>query len=147
MRGRKPVGPKLAEQLPGSELACRRMRVILETIAGECRVQDACDQLDVCEQRFEKLRTTAIQAGIESLELKPAGRPTKVISEADLEIARLKERVAELEAELAVTHIRVELATALPRLGTTTTKKSSPRSGRTRKSKQSRPRPGTASKP
>ncbi|MCE9567867.1 MAG: hypothetical protein K8U57_38195 [Planctomycetes bacterium] len=119
MRGRKPVGPKLAEQLAGSTLACLRMRVILETLAGTCRVQDACDKLGICQQRFERLRTTAIQAGIASLELKPAGRPTKVLSEADLENARLKERIAELEAELALSHIRVELATALPQLGTT----------------------------
>lgn len=147
MRGRKPVGPKLADQLAGSELACRRMRVILETISGECRVQDACEQLGICQQRFERLRSAAIEAGIAALELKPAGRPTKILSDADLENARLKERIAELEAELALSHIQVELATTLPQLGNTTTKKSSPRSGRTRKSKRSRQRPGTASKP
>lgn len=135
----------MAEQLAGSKLACLRMRVILETISGGCRVQDACDKLGICQQRFERLRATAIRAGIESLELKPAGRPTKVLSEAELENARLKERIAELEAELKITHIRVELATHLPQLGAAA-KKSSPRSGRTRTSKRSRSRPGTASK-
>ncbi|MBA4192765.1 MAG: hypothetical protein C0467_32780 [Planctomycetaceae bacterium] len=147
MRGRKPIGPNLAEQLAGSELACLRMRVILETIAGTCRVQEACEQLGICQQRFERLRSMAIQAGIAALELKAVGRPTKVLSEAEVEVARLKERVVELEAELAITHIRVELATNLPRLGAAATKKSQPRSGRTRKSERSRSRPGTASKP
>jgi len=146
MRGRTPVGPELTDKLAGSELARQRMQAILETIAGRCRVQDACERLGICQQLFERLRTTAIETGIAALELKPAGRPTKVNSEEEAEIARLKERVAELEAELKVMHIRVELATHLPQLGATTTKKSPPRSGRTRKSGPSRPRPGNTSK-
>lgn len=147
MRGRIPVGPELTEKLAGSELARQRMHAILETIGGRCRVQEACERLGICQQLFERLRATAIEAGIAALELKPAGRPSKVISEEGTEIARLRERVAELEAELKVTHIRVELATHLPHLGAATAKKSPPRSGRTRKSKRSRPRPGNASKP
>jgi ABC-type uncharacterized transport system permease subunit len=136
MRGRTPVGPELAEQLEGSALACQRMRVILETLAGARRVKHACEALGICQQRFETLRTTAIQAGIEALELKPAGRPVKIISEAETQIAQLHKRVAELEAELAVTLIRAELASTLPRLAATVAKKTQPRSGR--KSKRSR---------
>jgi ABC-type uncharacterized transport system permease subunit len=139
MQGRRPVGPELAEQLEGSALACQRMRVILETLAGTRRVKNACADLGICQQRFETLRTTAIQAGIEALELKPAGRPVKVVSEAEAQIAQLQKRVAELEAELAVTLIRAELAIALPQVGANAGKKARPRSSRARKSNQSRP--------
>jgi hypothetical protein len=146
MRGRTPVGPELVEKLAGSALARERMQVILETIAGECRVLEACERLGICQQRFERLRTLAIEAGIAALELKPAGRPAKVLSETEIENIRLEQRIVELEAELKITHIRVELATELSQLGAAA-KKSSPRSGRTRKSRQSRSRPGNTSKP
>jgi len=38
MRGRHAAGPEYADRLDGSELACRRMRVVPETIAGTKRV-------------------------------------------------------------------------------------------------------------
>jgi hypothetical protein len=40
-----------------------------------------------------------------------------VLTEAQAEIARLRERVAELEAESRVASVRVELAAALGRTG------------------------------
>ncbi|MCE9562594.1 MAG: hypothetical protein K8U57_11140 [Planctomycetes bacterium] len=100
------MGPELTEKLTGSALASERTQVILETIAGECRVQDACERLDICQQRFERRRVLAIEAGIAALELKPAGRPAKVLSETEIEHIRLKQRIEELEAELKITHIR-----------------------------------------
>jgi transposase len=136
----------LVKKLAGSSLARERMQLILKTIAGEYRVQDACEHLGISQQRFERLRKRAIKAGIAALEPKPAGRPAKVLTESESENIRLRQRIAELEAELKITHIRLELQTELPRLGAAT-KKSSPRSGRTRKSRQSRSRPGNTSKP
>src|SRR5262245_41236007 len=109
MRGRRPVGPELAEQLEGSAEACRRMRMVLVTIAGVGRVQEACEELGICEQRFETIRAAAIQAGIAALESRPMGRPPKVLTEAQDQIARLQERVAELEAQLRVASVRAEL--------------------------------------
>jgi hypothetical protein len=145
MRGRRPVGPELAERLDGSAAACRRMRVILGTIAGTLRVREACEQLGICEQRFETLRATAIRAGIAALEARPIGRPPKVLSEAQAEIARLRERIAELDAQLQVAQVRAELADALPRPGAGSGKRS-PRSGRAKESRRSRSRPGNAPK-
>jgi hypothetical protein len=145
MRGRRPLGPELAEQLEGSAVACRRMRVVLETIAGTRRVQEACEQLGICEQRFETIRATAIGAGIAALESRPMGRPPKVLSEAQSEIARLEERIAELEGQLQVASVRAELAAVLPRLSAGLGKRS-PRSGRAKESKRSRTRPGNTSK-
>jgi hypothetical protein len=117
MSGRHAAGPEYAERLEGSALACQRMRVILETIAGTKRVIEACAELGVCSQRFETIRQEAIQAGVIALELRPAGRPRKEGAAADDEVTRLRERVAELEAELQAATIRAELATTLPRVG------------------------------
>ena len=124
MRGRHAAGPEYAERLGGSELACQRMRVVLETIAGTKRVTAACTELDICQQRFEAIRQEAIQAGVAALELRPAGRPRKSNPAAADETARLRAQVAELEAQLQAAVIRAELATTLPRLGGETGKKS-----------------------
>jgi hypothetical protein len=145
MRGRTPVGPELAERLDGSDLARQRMRVVLETLAGTRRVKDACAELGICEQRFEALRTAAIRAGIEALELKPAGRPPRVTPEAEAEVTDLRKRVAELEASLQAALIRAELATTLPRVGADGGKKVPPRPGRTTGRNRPRSRPGASS--
>ena len=124
MRGRHAAGPEYAERLEGSALACHRMRVVLETIAGTKRVTDACMELDICQQRFEAIRQEAIQAGVAALELRPAGRPRKGNPAADAETARLRAEVADLKAQLQASGIRAELATTLPRLGAEPGKKS-----------------------
>jgi len=138
MRGRRPVGPDLAERLGGSAEAGRRMRVILETIAGTRRVHEACEELGICEQRFEALRTTAIRAGIQALEARPIGRPPKVPPETRAEITRLEGRIAELEAQLRLAEIRTELAGILGHAGPASGKRD-PRSGRAKESRRSRP--------
>jgi len=145
MRGRRPVGPELAEQLDGSAAACRRMRVILETIAGTLRVHEACEALGICEQRFETIRATAIRAAIAALESKPIGRPPKVLTEAQAEVARLQERIADLDAQLQVARVRAELAGVLGRDGGGVGKRS-PRSGHAKESKRTRSRPGNTPK-
>ena len=114
MRGRHAIGPEIGERVTDSVVAGSRLRVILETIAGTTRVQDACVELGICEQMFERLRDRAMRAAGEALELKPAGRPRKDAGAADDEVARLRERVAELEAELQAAVIRAELAASLP---------------------------------
>ena len=56
MRGRTPAGPEYVDRLAGSEAAKERLKVVLETLAGACRVSAACARLGVCEQRFHQLR-------------------------------------------------------------------------------------------
>ena len=56
MRGRRPAGPEIVEQLPGSAKARLRLRVVLETLAGDLRVQQACQQLGIGPVRFHTLR-------------------------------------------------------------------------------------------
>jgi hypothetical protein len=119
------------------------MRVVLETIAGVRRVQEACEELGICEQRFEAIRATAIRAGIAALEAKPMGRPPKALSEAGAEVARLRGRIAELEAQLHLAAVRAELAAVLGRPGGEPGKRP-PRSGRAKESRRSRPGTTTA---
>jgi hypothetical protein len=112
------MGPELAERVAGSDEARRRTRVVLQTMTGELRVQDACALLGLSEQRFEAIRQEAIAGAVASLEPKPVGRPPKAAPTADAaEVARLHARVAELEAELASARVRLDLAQALPRVG------------------------------
>ena len=119
MRGRKPSGPAAAGRLPGSALAHERLQVVLETLAGTCRVQEACRRLGLSEQRFDQLRTQVLQAGLDSLEPRPAGRPPRPTPAADAQAVRA--RVAELEIGLQAARVREEIALALPAVAVTPT--------------------------
>ena len=139
MRGRRPVGPELAEQLDGSARARLRMRVVLETLAGTTRVKEACARLGICAQRFEALRACAVRAGIAALEPRPAGRPARVTPESAIEVARLEERVAQLEAELQAAQVRAQLAGHVPHRRGRVAGKVRPRSSRAKESHRLRP--------
>ena len=117
MRGRKPAGPAAVARLPGSPLARQRLQVVLETLAGTCRVQEACRRLGLSEQRFDQLRLQVLQAGLDSLEPRPAGRPPQPTPAAD--VPALQARVAELEIELQAARVRAEIAVALPAVAVT----------------------------
>jgi hypothetical protein len=116
MRGRHAIGPEIAERVADSEFEGTRLRWILETIAGRQRVQDACAELEISEQLFERLRTKSMRAAARALVLKQAGRPPKRSATTQAEIARLEKRIAELEAQLQAVTLRADLATTLPRL-------------------------------
>jgi transposase-like protein len=112
MRGRHAHGPEYVERLQGSADAKRRAKIILQTITGALRVQDACRKLGICEQRLWQLRQEMLQAAVTSLETQPAGRrPTE--PEAP-EVAALKEQVARQQEELRAAQVREEIALALP---------------------------------
>jgi hypothetical protein len=119
MRGRKPSGPAVVERLPGSPQARERLRVVLETVAGTCRIAAACARLEVSAQRFEQLRSQVLQAGLDSLEARPAGRPRRAVPAVD--VAALEARIAALEIELRAAQVREEIALALPAVQVTAT--------------------------
>ena len=54
--GRKPLGAGHVDQLSGSERAKLRLATILNTLRGELKVADACQQLGVCQSRFFAMR-------------------------------------------------------------------------------------------
>ena len=114
MRGRLPSGPDYVDKLTGSEEARRRLHIILQTLAGSLRVQEACATLDISEARFHKLRLDALQGAVTQLELRPAGRPAR--QPEDPQLTELKEQIAQLELELQAAQTREEIALVLPRL-------------------------------
>ena len=116
MRGRKPAGPAAVARLAGSPQAKERLSVVLETLAGSCRVTQACARLGLSEPRFDQLRGQVLQAGLASLEPKAVGRPRRPAAAA--QVQALEARVAELEIELAAAQVRAEIALILPRVQT-----------------------------
>jgi transposase-like protein len=117
MRGRIAAGPEYVEHLQGSDKAKERVRVILETMRGQCRVQEACERLGICEQRFRQLRETLLQAAVTSVEDRPAGRPRRL--EEPAEVTMLRQQVTQLARELQAAQVREEIALALPQVNRT----------------------------
>lgn len=117
MRGRHPSGPEYVDHLAGSAPAKERLKVVLETLAGRCRVVEACARLGLSEPRFHQLRAELLQAALERLEPRPPGRPPAARPSATPEqVEGLQTRVAELEGELQASQVREEIALILPRV-------------------------------
>ena len=114
MRGRRPSGPECVGRLAGSDQAKERLQVVLETLAGTCRVQEACRRLGVSEPRFHQLRTQVLEAALERLEPRPAGRPPQPAAAGGERLAALADQLAAKEVELRAAEARVEIALALP---------------------------------
>ena len=116
MRGRTPAGPEYVDRLQGSETAKQRLKTVLETIAGNCRVSEACERLSICEQRFHQLRQQVLEAALSELEPRPAGRPAKTPSPVDDELGRLRAELVAKDFELRSARAREEIALTLPRI-------------------------------
>jgi transposase len=102
------------DHLSGSSLAKERLKVVLETLAGTCRIGEACERLRISEPRFYQLRDRMLKAGLERMEPRQAGRPARQLSPAEEEVQALKEQLADLEVELRAAQARAEIALALP---------------------------------
>jgi hypothetical protein len=116
MRGRRPSGPEYVDHLQASELAKLRVKTILDTLTGKCRVQEACERLGVSEPRFAQLRERFLLAGLERMEPRQAGRPPRQLSPIEAEILALKEQLADTQVELRAAGVRAEIALALPKV-------------------------------
>lgn len=114
MRGRRPVGPEYAEQLVGSATAKLRVKVILETIAGTRRLNEACQLLGISEQRFHQLREEMMTAAVQALEPGHAGRPARLPTLAEEQIVALEQQLQDQEVELRAAKAREEIALVLP---------------------------------
>jgi len=120
MRGRHPSGPAYVQHLSGSEQARQRVEVILQTLAGTMRVQQACAILGVGEARFHQLRQEMLTAAIGALEPRPSGRPATVVTPAAAQVQQLQEQVGQLQVDLRLAQVREEIApvrVSPPRLG------------------------------
>jgi hypothetical protein len=116
MRGRRPVGPEYAEQLSGSDTAKLRAKVILETIAGTCRLKEACERLGICDQRFHQLREEMMTAAVKALEPGHAGRPAHTPTPAEEQLVALAQQLQDKEVELRAAKAREEIALIMPEL-------------------------------
>jgi hypothetical protein len=116
MRGRYPLGMEAVDKLAGSELAKERMKVIVATLTGQCRLQEACVQLNISEPRFQQLRQQFLEGGLASLEPGKAGRPAKQPTVAERRVQELEAQMAALEVEHEAAQVRVELGAILPRV-------------------------------
>jgi transposase-like protein len=114
MRGRFPAGPDYVDKLEGSASAKERLKIVLETIAGTCRVQEACERLGICEQRFHQLRQEALEAALAGLEPGIPGRRPHTPSPAEEQVRVLQEQLSQQELELRATTAREEIALTLP---------------------------------
>lgn len=112
---RPPEGVGHVGRLDGPEDLKRRLRVLLDTLAGRVSVAQACAALGVSESRLHELRRQALVGALGALMPKPAGRPataeTTTAREKDLEA-----RIGELEVDLQAALVRTELALAMPEL-------------------------------
>lgn len=116
MRGRRPAGPEYVDDLEGSAQAKERLQVVLATLAGRCRVLEACERLGIKEARFHQLRTEVLEAALQRLEPRPAGRPAHSHAATADQVRALQEELAAKDVELRAAQVRAEVALALPQL-------------------------------
>jgi hypothetical protein len=116
MRGRWPSGPEYIDKLLGDAESKERLKAVLDTLYGQARLLEVCDQLDIRETRFHQLRWLALQGALSALMPRPAGRPSRASASQSEEIHALKQRVAELERALLEAQVREEIALVLPHL-------------------------------
>jgi hypothetical protein len=76
---------------------------------GEATVAEACSELGIGESRFHQLRSEMLQAAVDRLEPRAAGRPPRSLSPEDRRTGELEQRVQELTWELDVARLRAEL--------------------------------------
>jgi transposase-like protein len=104
----------MVEGLSGSEVAKRRLKLVLETISGELKVIEACERLGISKTAFFELRSRVLQASVEELEPKPVGRPRNETSAEQVEVQRLEQENKELRENLEIAHVREEIMLAMP---------------------------------
>ena len=116
MRGRRPAGPSYVENLDGDAETKQRLKVILQTMAGELGVLDACKILKVCTQRFHQLREEAMRGALGALAPRPRGRPPQMTTLEQEQLDEVENKLAQAEVELRAARAREELALVLPRV-------------------------------
>lgn len=112
---RPPEGVGHVDHLDGPEDLKRRLRVLLDTLAGRVSVAQACEGLAVSESRLHELRRQALVGALGALMPKPAGRPATAETTTGRE-HELESRIRELEVDLQAALVRTELALAMPEL-------------------------------
>lgn len=113
--GRPPLGAALVEHLEAPEVVKQRLKGIIEVLSREKTVETVCGELGIERARFYQLEKQALEGAALALEPKPPGRAARPApTEAELEVERLRKRVAELKFEVQAAKVREEVATTMP---------------------------------
>jgi len=115
-RGRPNKGAELVANLDGSEPARQRLKIILQTLAGAMKIDQACDALGMGRAGFHKLRRQFLAQAASLLEPRPRGRQRRQPTAADDQIAELQREIVRLKLDLKAQQIREEIALAMPHL-------------------------------
>ena len=115
-RGRPPLGIQHVSRLSGTAESKRRLRVILQTLAGEMSIEEACRRLEVSESRLHQMRHDALAGALSGLEPRPAGRPPTPEPDPTDRVAELEAQVRELRIDLQASRVRTEVALTMPHL-------------------------------
>jgi hypothetical protein len=113
MRGRWPAGLEFIDKLSGSEESKQRFKAILDTLYGQARLLEVCEQLRIRETRFHQLRETALQAALNAIAPRPAGRPSRSAGPEADQIQALQQQVHEFQHALHEMQVRAEVALVL----------------------------------
>ena len=113
-RGRKPDIDGLVDRREGSEEAKRKAKMLLRTFGEELTVIEAGRQLGLNEGRAHVWRERALQAVVEAMEPRPAGRPRRVAQREIEDVTRLERENAELRGQLLLERVREELSLIRP---------------------------------
>ena len=117
MRGRYPLRLEEAvAHMDASAVARERLKVIVATLVGQCRMQQACAQLGISEPRLQQLRQQLLQGALASLEPGQAGRPAKVPTAAELRVRQLEAELAALRRDYQAALVRAEINAVLPQV-------------------------------
>jgi len=128
--GRKTTGPAIARNQVGSELAKKRLELILATLSGERTVAEASYELGINEAMFFKMRTRYLAESVALLEPRKAGRKPKEASPEETTIAAQEREIGDLKLALEGQRIQTELALVAPHLLRDSAKKKPGRSGK-----------------
>lgn len=116
MSGRHSSGVDLANGTEASDQAHRRLRAMLETLSGQKKIADACEELGISEAQFHKLRHRMMAGALASLEPGVAGRPSIETARTDELVMEMQEEIRQLRIELRASQIREEVALLMPHL-------------------------------
>ena len=116
-RGRPHQGAELVEKLEEcSDEARQRLKVIVQTLAGEITVEEACEILNISRSAFNKLRTGFIASAVHLLEPKKPGRKKREVSAELIENGKLRAENERLKFQLKAQQLREEIGILMPHL-------------------------------
>jgi hypothetical protein len=110
------LGPRLVDETEGSDQACRRLKVMLETISGQKKIAEACEELGISAAQFHKLRNKMMQGALLSLEPAAPGRPRATNEAVEERVVGMQDEIRQLRIELRAAQIREEIALLMPHL-------------------------------